>query len=536
MNAKVLKLLSLVLALAMVFCVFAGCSGNESDGSGEDIIYVDQDGNPIDPNEIGKDNDKDNDEDDKDTSSKEADKTESKTDTADKNDKDTSSKKGMSAAQQGGNKDKNNKVEKPGKTTFAADPYSEISKDLKGSTVTVLLWRPPIKIDTELVAGFEKKTGIKVNLINTENNTAAYTTKLASLIASGEAPDVVNIGSGTFLSYAITSLEPLDENVFRLDDKIWNKSVMDTYKINGKYYGLAVAGTWYCDDTSIVTYYNPKYLKDTLGVTTMPWDLYKAGKWTTDAVESIARKCKEKSKDNVGISIQTQSVSNPYMLAAGQDFAKFNGKEYTSNLSNSVVLEKQSMLAGWYEDKIVTGWDSAGLVSGKIALFDAISYGMYSESNWWMKGDGKTPEDHGALFDCVPVAGTHTPANAKLWGVAKGAKNVEAAVFFMRYFLDPASYADTSFKSFKNTFADAQMYDVWQEICSADRPKGANISAGLLSYYDTSAYNNLNTKLSQTTAANVKSVLDSYGSTMKAACNKAAKYLGRVQKNPSYVK
>ncbi len=522
MNAKVLKLLSLVLALAMVLCVFAGCSGDKGDSSDEvETIYVDEDGNPISLEDLNKDDD--------DTSSKaDDDKTESKDETTDdKND--TSSKKGMSAATQGNNKNNTtNKVEKTGKTTFAKDPYSEISKDLKGSTVTVLLWRPPIKIDTELVAGFEKKTGIKVNLIHTENNTAAYTTKLGALIAAGEAPDVVNIGSSTFLSYAITSLEPLDEEVFRLDDKIWNKSIMDTYKINGKYYGLAVAGTWYCDDTSIVTYYNPKYLKDTLGIATMPWDLYKAGKWTTDAVEDIARKCKDKKQGNVGLSIQTQSVNNPYMLAAGQDFATFDGKEYKSNLSNSVVLDTQRMLTQWYDDKIVTGWDSAGLVSGKVALFDAISYGMYKESNWW-------DIDH-ATFDCVPVAGTHTPSNAKLWGVAKGAKNVEAAVYFMRYFLDPASYADTSFKSFKNTFADEQMYDVWQEITKASRPKGSNISAGLLTYYDTGAYANLNTQLSTTTAANVKTVLDSYGSTMKAACNKAAKYLGRVQKEPSYVK
>lgn len=525
MNAKVLKLLSLVLALAMVLCVFAGCSGDKGDSSDEvETIYVDENGNPISLEDLNKDDD--------DTSSKADDKTESKDEaTDDKND--TSSKKGMSAATQGNNKNNNkdNKVEKTGKTTFAADPYSEIPDSLKGTTVKVLLWRKPIKTDTELIAGFEKKTGIKVEVLYSEGKGNAYSTKLASYMSSGEAPDVINIGSDAFLSYLIKFLDPLDKEVFRLDDKIWNKSVMDIYKYNDKYYGLAVAGSWYCDDTSFVTYYNPKYLKDTLGITTMPWDLYKAGKWTTKAVEDIARKCKEKNPQNVGLSIATEFASNPYLLAAGQDFAKYDGKKYSSNLSNSVVLEKTRMLAQWEDDKIVEDWDSAGLVSGKVALFDAISYGMYVESNWW-------DIDH-ATFDCVPVAGTHTPSNAKLWGVPKGAKNVEAAVYFMRYFLDPASYADTSFKSFKNTFADEQMYDVWQEITKASRPKGSNISAGLLEYRDPGTYGKLKDAIDQTTAANVNTVLKSYAGEkgiMTLACNKAEKDLARAAKEPSYLK
>jgi|GEM_PF-1977324 len=503
MKANALKLASLFLAIAMMACLFAACGGSNEADSGEDggTIYVcgncgyEGESFTVCP-KCGTDNPA----------------------APDNTDSKLSGAQGQQGGSQGGSSGGNYK--------FAADPYSDIPSDVKGSTVDVLLWRPPIKTDTELVKAFEKKTGIKVNLISTPNNSAAYITKLASLISSGDAPDVVNLGAGNFPSFAITSLEPIDPEIFRLDDPFWNKGVMDQYKINGNYYGVSTAGSWYCDDTCYVTYYYPEKLKG-MGITTMPYDLYKAGKWNTDAVATIARKVHEKGTSYVGVSIQTNTISNPYMLAAGVDFVKYDGKQYTSNLGNANVLKYQQMLAQWYRDGLVGGWNSTGLQNGTVGLFDAISYGMYNEANWFTTIDP-------SVLDCVPVAGNATPSNAKLWGVGKGANNVKAGVYFIRFFIDPKSFDYTSFGSMKNTFEDAQMYDVWQIITNAKRAHTENLAIGCLTYYDTSAYANLTSKLSTTTAANIKTVLDEYGATMKAACNKANKYLGRAQKSPSY--
>ncbi|MBR3594284.1 MAG: extracellular solute-binding protein [Clostridia bacterium] len=515
MNAKVIKVASLFLAIAMMACLFAAC-GKKQEASGS--IYVCGNCGYEATEQF--------------TNCPECQTEAPDTTPEDGNNAtdggDTSSK--LSAGQQGGGKDEGkDEGGKKGKYTFAADPYSDIPASVKGSTVDVLLWRDAQKVDTALVEAFEKKTGIKVNLITTPNNSAAYATKLASLISSGDAPDVVNLGASNFPAWAITSLEPIDEEMFRLDDKFWNKNIMDQYKINGNYYGVSTAGSWYCDDTSYVTYYYPEKLKG-MGITTMPYDLYKAGKWNTDAVASIARKVHEKGNTYKGVSIQTNTISNPYMLAAGADFVKYNGKEYTSNLSNSTVLKYQQMLAQWYQDGLVTGWDSTGLQNGTVGLFDAISYGMYIDAKWF------TVVSDPSVIDCVPVAGNATPSNAKLWGVGKGANNVEAGVYFIRFFIDPKSFDYTSFKSMKGTFEDDQMYAVWQDITSANKKHVENMAIGCLTYYDTSAYGNLTSKLSATTAANIKTVLDEYGATMKAACNKANKYLGRAQKKPSYVK
>ncbi len=517
MKAKVLKLASLFLAIAMMACLFAACGGGDKKDSGDsgeteiwyqcpDCEYLTQEKFETCP-ECGAANPggaEDPTDDPADASSQ--------TSAGNK-----PGKPGSSGSSSGGN------------YVFSADPYADIPASLKGSTVDVLLWRDPQKVDTALVEAFEKKTGIKVNLISTPNNSAAYATKLASLISSGDAPDVVNLGASNFPAWAITSLEPIDPKTFRLDDKFWNKTIMDQYKINGNYYGVSTEGSWYCDDTSYVTYYYPEKLKG-MGITTMPYDLYKAGKWNTDAVANIARKVHEKGNTYFGVSIQTNTISNPYMLAAGVDFVKYDGKEYTSNLSNATVLKYQQMLAQWYQDGLVTGWDSTGLQNGTVGLFDAISYGLYVDSKWFPQ-----LSDPGVL-DAVPIAGKATPSNAKLWGVGKGAKNVEAGVFFIRFFIDPKSFDYTSFGSMKGTFEDDQMYAVWQDITSSKKPHTENIAIGALTYYDSSAYGNLTSKLSTTTAANIKTVLDEYGATMKAACNKANKYLGRAQKKPSYVK
>ncbi len=526
MKAKVLKLASLFLAIAMMACLFAACGGDKKDSGDSDETeiwyqcpdceYLTQEKFEVCP-ECGADNPAADDPADGNDGDEPADGNDTSSKLSGGN------KPGPSGGGSGSGGGKGN-------YTFAADPYSDIPASVKGSTVDVLLWRDAQKVDTALVKAFEKKTGIKVNLITTANNSAAYATKLASLISAGNAPDVVNLGAANFPAWAITSLEPIDPEMFRLDDKFWNKNVMDQYKINGNYYGVSTAGSWYCDDTSYVTYYYPEKLKG-MGVTQMPYDLYKAGKWNTDAVANLARKVHEKGNTYYGISIQTNTISNPYMLAAGADFVKYNGKEYTSNLSNATVLKYQQMLAQWYQDGLVTGWDSTGLANGTVGLFDAIAYGLYVDARWFT-----TLSDPGVL-DAVPVAGNATPANAKLWGVGKGANNVEAAVYFIRFFIDPESFNYTDeFKSMKATFEDDQMYEVWKIITAADRPHTENIAIGALTYYDTSAYGNLTSKLSTTTAANIKTVLDEYGATMKAACNKANKYLGRAQKKPSYVK
>lgn len=517
MKSRVVKCLALLLALMMTVSLFAGCGGDKSGTSSDDeIIYVDEFGNPIDPDSLGGNSDDatDGDNDDGDNAA-----------TGGKND--TSSKKQNAGTSGSGKGDKNNTTNaNKGKTKFESDPYSDIPADLKGTTVSVLLWRTGEKTDHLLAEAFTKQTGIKVNLIEMPNN-GGYATKLASLISANESPDVCMMGSETFPSYAITSLEPLDESVFRLDDAIWDKSVMDAYKINGKYYGLSVAGSWYCNDTSYLTYYNPTALKAN-GIDTTPYQLWKDGKWDVNAMLDIARKFKAKNANYHGLSIQTNTVPNPYMLSAGVDYIKYDGKSFSSNMSDSVVLSTNMDLADWFNTGLAEGWDSAGVGAGTVALFDAIAYGIYKEANWFTVSTDS--------LEVVPVAGKNVVANGKLWCVPKGAKNAQAAAYFIRFFLDPDSFKYTSFGSMENTISSSQQYEVWQYLTAASTPKTFNYTRGVLNYYDSSSFGSLTTAINSTTSANIKTVLDSNKSMVEAACKRSNTNLKKVRTKASYVK
>ena len=523
MKSSVMKLLALALSVMMIFSVFAACGEEEVE-----YQYVDANGNPIDPDAMGGD-------DDDATASDDTTSGEETKDDGKKDDKDNSnsSQSGQSAAQQGSGKgDKDNggsgNTASTGKTKFEADPYSDIPGNLKGTTVRVLLWRTPEKTDTELAAAFEKKTGIKVEYIYTANNNgAAYQTKLATMISSKDSPDVVSMGSGTFPSFAISSLEPLDSSVFRLDDPFWDEVLMDGYKINGKYYALAAPGTWYCNDVDFATYYNPASLKAN-GIETMPYQIWKANPsaWTVDKMVEIARKFKSKDDTYVGISFQSNTCPNPYMLTSGVDFVKFDGKEFTSNMADSTVLKTNMDLADWFSEGLIKGWDSAGVGAGTVGLFDAIAYGMYVDANWFT-----IPTTQ---IECVPVAGSHVAVNPKVWCIPKGAKNAQAAAYFLRFFLDSESFKETVFGDYKATFATEQMHEVFTYMANSSK-KTINYSRGVLDHYDTSSYNQLNNKLSSTTSANIKTELDSFAATMKAACNRANKNLKKVQTKPSYI-
>ncbi len=505
MKSRVLKLASLVLALMMVLTLFSACGKDTGNGSDEyeveyEYEYVDENGNPI--TEGDSDTDDKDDKDDKDNSSK-------KTTT------NNSSKK--TAGGSGGKKNQTEVV--VGKTKFEADPYSDIPESLKGTTVKVLLWRDPVGTDITLKEGFEAKTGIKVEYIIAKNGT--YSSQLATLISSGDSPDVVNMDSNEFPGFAISSLEPLDKEVFRLEDPIWNKDLMECLKIKGNYYALAIPGNWYNDDTAYVTYYNPAGLQASgISAESMPYNLWKNGSWNIDKFEEIIRKVDSMGSGYTGLSIQSNTVPNPIMLAAGVDFIKYDGNEFSPNISNSTVIKMSEKLAKWYEDGLVCDFNTEGIQGKTVGLFTAIAYGMYNGGNWWSLIDAST-------LETVPVPGKYTPANPKVWGVAKGAKNTQGAAYFLRYFLDPASLDMAS------TFYNAKMYDVWKAVCNTT--PSLNYTRGVFNYFSSGEYGTLTSKVTTTASAQIATVLGEYENTIMAACRRSNSDLKKALKKPSYV-
>lgn len=410
---------------------------------------------------------------------------------------------------------------KNGKTTFAADPYSDITSEVKSKGVHVLMWREYTPYEKELISGFEKKTGMKVRTtVTTEKE---YTTKLISLIAGKDSPDVVCMASNQFPSIALKCMQPLDSSTFRLDDSFWYKEYMDPLSVNGKYYSVAGQGSWNSEDTAYCTYYNVKLLKQ-CGITEDPWELYKKGQWNWDKQTEMAKKVKAKSSNYVGISLQDSSL---FMYSAGEDFVSYDGKQYKctlDNLSSSSMLVKawqtQSTL---YKDGVVAGWDLNNVQQGKVGFFTAILYGMQATQGWF-NNVSHTEAD----FKCVPVAGpkgstNYLPLRPKTWGVAKKANNVEGAAYFCRY------WVDSSNGNIDATFCNNQMKEVFKTVTAKNFKKKVMMARGIADYVSSGKYDSLEAKLSNATSEQVVSVLNSQKTLITNGMNRANKDLAKVK-------
>ena len=170
----------------------------------------------------------------------------------------------------------------------------DVSK-LKGQTVQMLMWRELNVAEKKVLENFKKSTGINVRY--TVVNQKDYMTKVAGEIASGSGLDICAIQSGgmsiltsdiypsAFPVGTIATMQPFFEATGQNpNDSIWAKSWMDPYKINGKYYGVAVAGGWHT--LSTVIYYN-KDLFEENGIKT-PRELWKAGNWNWETFKAAA--------------------------------------------------------------------------------------------------------------------------------------------------------------------------------------------------------------------------------------------------------
>lgn len=421
-----------------------------------------------------------------------------------------------------GNNSKTTGANKTGKTTFASDPYSEITSDVKAKGIHILMWRDYTDYEKELISGFEKKTGMKVR--TTVTTEAEYSTKLISLIAGKDSPDVACLASNTFPGVALKSLQPLDKETFRLDDDFWYKDYMDPLSANGNYYSVAGQGTWNSEDVGYCTYYNVKLLKQ-CGINEDPWELYKKGQWNWDKQTEMAKKVKAKSSNYIGLSQQDSSL---FMYSAGQDFVTYDGKQYKSTLdslsSSSMLVKAWQQQASLYKDGICVGWDLNNVQQGKVGFFTAILYGMQKYAGFFAS-IAHTEAD----IKAVPVASPKGSANymplcPKTWGVAKKAANPEGAAFFCRYWLDSKN------GNIDATFCNNQMKEVFKTITARNFKKKVMMARGIVDYVSTGKYDGLESKLTNSTPEQIVTALNSQKSTINTGMNRANKDLAKVKK------
>ena len=511
MKNKTLRILALLLAFCMIFaCVACGNNDAESTAVQDDILY----GNAVDDEDIDDEIPDDalvvDDESDKESSSKDGSKNSSKTSSAKK--ENNSSNSGKNSSKEQGTNSGNTSAKNPSnsdktasgssstktpsnsgnassggssaKETSNADAASsgdssdetpsyssnvgkvestyEVDEDakekffksvpasLKGKTVRVLIWWKPGVTESKKAEVFEKRTGIKIKFVTCGSGDAYYT-KLAALIGQDNAPDLACITQSNFPNAVIQNyFEPLSVGKLDLNDKIYDKQTMDYFKWNDKYYGAMVKSS------TMITFYCCFFNKSLYNGMENPYDLWQANKWNWDTLVSSTQKVMSANK-NLKAGIVGDYSCHFFAQTSGADLVEFNNGKIINNCNNADILKGYQKLSELKnkEKILTTGTNYQQFVAGQAALLFTGNYIMQT-------GD---IIDQTVKFDwgVVPMpspAGSKTviPSSVKLWGFSRGAKNTEAASYWLRYWLDE-SFDEEGYNLWTNE--EAKVFNNW---------------------------------------------------------------------------
>ena len=310
------------------------------------------------------------------------------------------------------------------------DAFDKKAEKYRGTKVVLATWRDPnVDEDGPVIKAFEKKYGIDVE-IDTINQ-GVYVNTVASRIAAGESPDIY-FCTATFPS-GLQCLQPIDVAELDLTDPIWDKSMLEISKVNGKSYLVNTVGNIWNEISCV--FYNKKIFRDN-NITT-PEEYYAAGQWTFETFEKAMREVKAADKDYVGAYVDM----NALLGATNSNYWKWENGKF-SNGVNERCADVLRYLATWKQDGLTRGTGNqaynADFKNGKCGMALCEAWGLKRTGFW----RNMNFEDIG--FTYVPAfdknSKAYTTGVFRGWGICKGAKNPVAAGVFLRYYLDVNNY------------------------------------------------------------------------------------------------
>lgn len=334
------------------------------------------------------------------------------------------------------NQDNGKKTE--GETNLSWDEIkAQIPEELKGTTVTVYNWNPANYATGSVLAiqKFEEETGIKVNWVTGSYDT--YATDIAAMVTAGEAPDIVRLRDTDFSMLKL--LTPLDEINYDFSDQAWNQDLMYEYQVNGKQYAVALDNTPYVNP--LVMFYNrsliAKYnLED-------PYDLWKKGEWTWDKCMEICETFLDQAGTNFnGLALYRGS---DYACSLGASFFSYDPEtsQYVSHMSDTSLVKGWQFVANNVNKGLIMEdvYQTTFMEKNLLLFCNVGSIGARASHNYFVD-----LKESGAL-GTVPIPkvdGQDTYyqylTELEAYGIPQGAKNAEAAAYFLRYYLDAEHY------------------------------------------------------------------------------------------------
>ena len=329
-------------------------------------------------------------------------------------------------------------------TKPAGDVLKQVPKELNGTRIKMQIWWNVAKDDTKEAEAFKKATGIEVKYETATMD--KYQTNLSATIMAGNPPALAAIINEWYPQPITRGLmQPIKNTGWDYTDPIFATAMMDQFSYKGEHYGIALKGSNM--STFEVMFYNKKLLK-TNGVSKDPYQLWKAGQWNWDTCLDIAKKCTNAKKDKYGMTLIYQ---NYWMLSAGQDFVLSDKKGLKNNLKSNELLN------AWYQawDMIYTHKVIPSMFDKQQTLFFDESVAMLGGGSYFMQCDPQfdyVPQNCDFDWGVVPFPSPKGKAavaacEGTVWGFptkVKG-KQLQAAMWFLRYYLDDATYADRSY-------------------------------------------------------------------------------------------
>lgn len=323
---------------------------------------------------------------------------------------------------------------------------NQVPSSLKGTKIKMLIWWNKGADDANEAKTFKDKTGIDVAYETAEMS--KYQSNLSGKIMAGNPPALAAIINEWYPQPITRGLmQPIKNTGWDYSDKsLYAHAMMDQFSYKGEWYGIALKGSNMT--TFEVMFFNKKVLKAN-GVTKDPYQLWKDGNWNWDTCLEIAQKCTNAKKDKYGLTLIYQ---NYWMLSAGQDFVLSDKNGLKNNLKSPDLLNAWHQ--AWhmiYTHKVIPTMFSQQqqlFFNGSVAMLGGGSYFMQAEASH----QNYVPQNTTDEWDVVPFpspkgAAAVAACEGTVWGFPSKVKGnqLQAAMWFLRYFLDDATYSARDF-------------------------------------------------------------------------------------------
>lgn len=335
---------------------------------------------------------------------------------------------------------------------------ASMPSSLRGTKVVFYNWNPLGEYEgmSEAFNELENQTGIKVEWLRVSH--AEYLSKLAALIASHEAPDIVRMKQP--LPERLKYCQPLSVSGYDFNDTAWDQSVMKDYSVKGAPYATSLNNTHL--GTVGMMFYNNKLIKN-LGLED-PYLLWKEGKWTTDKFLQMCKDfLKKTDEDAAAVGVTVDKWLQLYGISGNIGF--INGV-YSSNMNNANLVTVTKQFADYYTIQKIFGQGRAEVFDADRALFYMGPSIFARRKNSYFQNVKSAGNFYAVPMPSVTGQGTYYQSRDEYeaYAISKGAKNPKAVPYVLRYVLDSANY------DLERVFCNKQNLEVYN-WCMAQESK-----------------------------------------------------------------